>query len=307
MDNQAIEATETPERVAEVLRRGAHRLVSAGIVSGRLDAEVLLAHVLHSSRDRLLLVAKDSISGAQEHAYEELLARRLEREPVAYIVGRREFWSLDFYVTRDVLIPRPETERLVEIGLDRARKLGHGGRLYLADLGTGSGAVAVALAKELPRAEILAVDSSIGALAIARRNAARHGVADRIEFIQSDLFKGIGARPRFHLIVANPPYVPRSQIAGLDPEVSLWEPRAALDGGVDGLDCYRRIAAEAFNYLAAAGQMAVEIGSGTAGKVAALLRAAGWNDITVYDDYAANDRVVTARAPRAISGGAARG
>jgi release factor glutamine methyltransferase len=302
MENQAIEATEAPaRRVAAVLRQGARRLVSAGIENGRLDAEVLLGHVLHKSREQLVVAANAPISRAHWRAYQQLLARRLEREPVAYITGTREFWSLDFHVTPDVLIPRPETERLVEIVLSLTVSLGGGEAARIADLGTGSGAIAIALAKELPAAKVLAVDLSAAALDLARRNAARHGVADKIAFVRGDFFEAIGARSALQLIVANPPYIPRAEIAGLEPQVSRWEPRAALDGGPDGLDCYRCIADRAFECMAADGTVALEIGADMAGKVVALFESvAGWNDITVYQDYAGKDRVMVARrAPRA--------
>lgn len=297
MNNQSSAAIDaTGGRVAEVLRQAALHLVAGGIESGRLDAEVLLAHVLHVSRDKLPLLANESLSAAQRHAYAELVARRRGREPAAYITGTREFWSLAFHVTPDVLIPRPETERLVEIALGRASRLVPDGRLRIADVGTGSGCVAVTLAKELPRAEIVAIDLSLPALRIARRNAARHGVADRIEFVRSDFFQGIGFFARFHLIVANPPYIPALQIAELEPEVSRWEPRVALTGGTDGLDAYRRLAAEAVKYLAADGEIAVEIGAGMATSVAELFEASAWDDIRVDEDYAGVERVVSARA-----------
>ncbi|HEY5542949.1 MAG TPA: peptide chain release factor N(5)-glutamine methyltransferase [Candidatus Binatia bacterium] len=297
MASQAIEATEAPaRRVAEVLRQGARRLLAAGIENGRLDAEVLLGYVLGNSREQLLLAANAPISHGQNDAYDRILARRLEREPVAYITGTREFWSLDFYVTRAVLIPRPESERLVEVALALASDLDAGKTIRIADLGTGSGAIAVALAKELPAAEIFAVDLSADALAVARRNAARHGVANRIKFVRGDLFEAIGARAALHLIVSNPPYIPSAEIAGLEPEVSRWEPRAALAGGPDGLDCYRRIAAHASKCLMRHGSVALEFGAGMGTAVTGLFESAAvWNHVRTYKDYAGNDRVVAAR------------
>ncbi|MGH7796411.1 MAG: peptide chain release factor N(5)-glutamine methyltransferase [Candidatus Binatia bacterium] len=297
MASQALAAIEAPaRRVAEVLRQGARRLLAAGIENGRLDAEVLLGHILGKSREQLVLAANAPTNRGQSDAYEKLLARRLEREPVAYITGTREFWSLDFHVTRAVLVPRPETERLVEVALALASELGAGKTLRIADLGTGSGAIAVALAKELPAAGFLAVDLSAAALAVAWRNAARHGVADRIKFVRGDLFETIGTRVGLDLIVSNPPYIPSAEIAALEPEVSRWEPRAALDGGPDGLGCYRRIAAQASNCLTADGAVALEIGAGMGTAVTGLFKsAAGWNDVKTYKDYAGNDRIVVAR------------
>jgi release factor glutamine methyltransferase len=297
MENPAVEASEWPKRrVADVLRQGAQRLVSAGMKSGRLDAEILLGHVLDRTREQLVLMANEPISRTQWSAYEQLLARRLEREPVAYITETREFWSLDFCVTPAVLIPRPETERLVEIALSLAGKVGDSQCLRIVDLGTGSGAIAVALARELPRAKICAVDLSAAALAVARRNAARHGVEHRINFVGGDLLDAISTGPGFHLVVGNPPYIPSGQIFALEPEVGRWEPRAALAGGIDGLDCYRRIAAEAFSCIVPGGGLAVEIGADMAKNVVALFQSArSWNDIAVHQDYAGNDRVVVAR------------
>ena len=302
MESQAIEASELPApQVAAVLRHGARRLLSAGIESGRLDAEVLLCHILDQSREQLLLAMNAPIDRARWHAYERLLARRVDREPVAYITGRREFWSLDFHVSRDVLIPRPDTERLVEISLSLASKLGDGSALRVADLGTGSGAIALVLAKELPAAKVLAVDISAPALAVARHNAAKHGVAHRIHFVQGSLLEAIGARSRLDLIVSNPPYIPSAQIAGLEPEVSRWEPRAALDGGLDGLECYRRITARACDCLIRDGVLVLEIGAGLAKPIVALFESTGgWNDISVYQDYSGNDRVVAARKRQAF-------
>jgi release factor glutamine methyltransferase len=296
MENQAIEATEAPLRIAEVLQRASRRLRAAAIENGRLDAEVLLGHVLHMSREHLMLLANEPIRLAQLEEYEQLLRRRVEREPVAYITGTREFWSLDFNVTPVVLIPRPETERLVEVALSLARAGGEPGPLRIADLGTGSGAIAVALAKELPAAQIFAVDFSAAALKLARQNAAKHGVAGRIDLVQSDLFAALGRRRGFNLLVSNPPYVPSAQIAMLEPEVSRWEPRHALDGGADGLDCYRRMAAGACKYMAPNGAVVFEIAAGTAKDVIPLFDSAGgWSDITLYQDYAGRDRVVAAR------------
>jgi release factor glutamine methyltransferase len=214
---------------------------------------------------------------------------------VAYITGRQEFWSLDFCVTPDVLIPRPETELLVEITLKLAADWHAGQPLRVLDMGTGSGAIAIAVASELPRAQICAADCSTSVLAVARRNAARNGVADRVHFLQSDLFAGLGhLQDRFDLIVSNPPYIRRSEIAQLEPEVSRWEPRSALDGGVDGLDYYRRIAAGAFDYLSPNGATMVEIGADMSASVTALFASAGAPDAQVYQDYSGKDRVVVA-------------
>jgi release factor glutamine methyltransferase len=296
MENQATEATKAPRRrVSAVLRQAALRLISGGVESGALDAELILGHVLGITREQIVVVANTPLDDAHWRAYEGLLLRRLKREPAAYITGRREFWSLDFHVTPDVLIPRPETELLVEIAL------GLGGEfssraLRIVDVGTGSGAIAVALASQLAGAEIFATDISAAALVVAKGNAVRNHVAGKIQFVQGDLFRPLRMDSQLDLIVSNPPYVRRDDIDALEAEVSRWEPRAALDGGLDGLDYYRRIAAQAFHYLAPNGAVAVEIGAGTGEAVAALFKdAAECAGVKIHKDYAGHDRVLVAR------------
>jgi release factor glutamine methyltransferase len=253
------------------------------------------------TRTELVVAANSRLGYVQWESYEAVLARRLRREPVAYITGRQEFWSLDFDVTPDVLIPRPETERLVEIALRLALELRVGEPLRILDLGTGSGAIAIALARELPGAEVWATDISPSALSVACRNAARHSVADRIHFFQSDLFADLSVEGPFDLILANPPYIRRSEIANLEPEVSRWEPRGALDGGIDGLDYYRRIAADASDYLSPGGTVALEIGADMGSSVTALFSSAGAVNAQIFQDYSGKDRVVVARQRGAFS------
>lgn len=283
--------------VRDVLSDGARCLAAAGIESARLDAEVLLGHVLTTTRAQLVVAADRRLPADQVQRFAALWQRRLSREPVAYITGKREFWSLDFYVSRDVLIPRPETERLIEVALTLVAELGSDKPLRVLDIGTGSGAIAVSLATELPRAEIIATDVSRAALAIAQRNAALNGVADRIRFLPGDLFAALGRdTAAFDLIVANPPYIRRAEIAALEPEVCRWEPRGALDGGANGLDFYRRIAADAWQFLTLNGALALETGADMGGEVRAILNHAGrYRDVAVFQDYAGRDRVVGAK------------
>ena len=308
MENQTTEASEAPARqVAAVLRQAARRLISRGIESGPLDSEVLLGHVLGLTREQLIVAAAVQLDDKELRVYAGLLSRRLERQPTAYITGNREFWSLDFHVTPDVLIPRPETEVLVEIALSLAMAARSAKPLRIMDLGTGSGAIAVALARELAGAEIFASDVFPAALAVAKDNAARNHVGGKIKFVLGDLFEAIPVEQPVDLVVSNPPYIRRSDIDTLEPEVSRWEPRGALDGGLDGLDYYRRIAAQAFGYLAENGAVAVEIGAGMGVAVAQLFQdAAACAEVEIYKDYAGNDRVVVARkiaaGPGAISG-----
>jgi len=297
MESQPTETIEAPAmRLSEVLREGARRLLAGGIDRAALDAELLLGHALELSREQLVLAAGKVVRSSQLSAYERLLARRCAHEPLAYITGRREFWSLDFHVTPAVLIPRPETERLVEIVLQLVGELPSRQRLRIVDIGTGSGAIAVALASELAGAEIFVTDISAAALAVAAENAARNSLTGKIEFVHGDLLDGLRADRPFDLIVSNPPYIRRAEIDALEPEVSRWEPRGALDGGLDGLDYFRRIAKEAFDYLRPNGAVAVEIGAGMGEAVAVLLKDnAGCAEVEIYNDYAGTDRVVVAR------------
>ena len=278
--------------------QGVRRLLGAGIDSARLDAELLLGCALGMSREELMIAATRKVSVAESDRYEDLLRRRLNREPLAYITGQQEFWSLGFLVSCDVLVPRPETETLVERALKHLAAINNHEAPRILELGTGSGAIAVALASELPQAEIVATEIAPAALQIARRNASRNGVSNAIRFLQGDLFTALDQEleKEFDLIVSNPPYIPRGEIVHLEAEVSRWEPRAALDGGVDGLDFYRRIIEEAPGYLRQGGAVAVEIGAAIGSLVLALFRNnPAYGDTRVYQDYSGRDRVVIAR------------
>lgn len=281
-------------RVADVLRRAAAGLSEAGIDTARLDAEVLLMEALGWSREDLYRNPEAELQEFQAARFQGLAARRRRGEPAAYITGSREFWSLDFRVTPDVLIPRPETEHLVQTVLDLLAE--RPGPRRVLDLGTGSGAVAVALAKERADLEVWATDMSAAALRVARANAQQHGVAGRVHFGEGDLFAPVRGREGFFDVLAsNPPYVPRGEMVRLQREVRDWEPAAALDGGVDGMDCYRRIAREGARYLRPGGWAAVEVGAEPASGVRGLFRdGAGFGELRTVRDYAGHDRVVAA-------------
>jgi release factor glutamine methyltransferase len=297
METYSISVAEAGcQRLRETLAEHAKMLSHAGIDTARLDAEVLMGHVLGMTREQLLTAADFPLSEVNLRHYRELLRRRIEREPVAYITGRQEFWSLEFRVLPCVLIPRPETERLVETALALARELPLLHSLQVLDIGTGSGAVAVSLAKELPSAMIWATDVSQAALEIARSNAECNGVAARVRLFHGDLFGAIGEfTGRFDLIISNPPYIRSAQIDALEPEVRRWEPRGALDGGADGLDFYRYIASQAGDYLAPNGAVAAEIGADMGNEVSGLFTAAGYTDVTIVHDYAGRDRVIVVK------------
>ncbi len=295
-DSQAVYSTSGPQTIRCVLVGAAQRLQAAGIDSARLDAEVLMCHALRAEKSQLYVSLDEPLERSARLRFGDLLVRRLQREPIAYITGRQEFWSLDFLVTPDVLIPRPETERLVETSLECAGAFDGDLPLRILDIGTGSGALAITLAKELPWAQVLATDVSPAALEIARHNAARHQVADRIQFCASNLFDSIGEH-EFHLIVANPPYVRRGELPGLAPEVRQWEPRTALDGGLDGLDYYRGIVGQGLRHLLPGGALIMEIGAAMGREITKLLGAAGnYAPPLVYQDYALRDRVIVAYA-----------
>jgi release factor glutamine methyltransferase len=286
--------------VGDALREAALRLREADVSrSARLDAELLLARVLGVTREELFREPDREVTPAEAAAYEGLLRRRLAREPVAYILGHRAFRTIDLQVTPAVLIPRPETETLVEVALEELRALPLAGpdpedEPLAIDVGTGSGCIALALAAEDPFVRVVATDVEPDALAVARGNAARLGLARRVEFVLSDLFADVGERP-FDLVVSNPPYIAADEYVALEPNVRDYEPRRALYGGVDGLDVYRRLVPGAALLLRPGGMLAVEVGAGQADTVAGIMTASGaFVDPKVRDDLAGIPRVVSA-------------
>jgi release factor glutamine methyltransferase len=273
------EAATTPS-LASALREATARLARAGCDTPRLDAELLLGAALGRSRERLVLDAGDPLGADAHERFEEWIARRLAREPVAYILGRKEFRRVSLAVDRRVLIPRPETELLVEVGLS----LDHGARVL--DVGTGSGAVALALKDERPDLEVWGSEESADALAVACANARRLELG--VQFVQADLLSGLEAEG-FDACLANLPYVPAG--APLPPEIARYEPGGALFAGADGLEAIRRL-------LPAAAQIplaALEVGAGQAGAVAELARDTGFRSIGFLRDLAGHERVVVAR------------
>ena len=283
---------EDAQTAANVIRRATARLAEAGCATSGLDAELLLMEVLGWSREDLYRSPETTLDASEAERFEELVARRERGEPVAYLIGRREFWSLDFSVTPDVLIPRPETEHLVEAVVDFLAS--RQGPQRVLDLGTGSGAIAVCLAKECSRAEVWATDVLAAALEVARENARRHGVDHRIRWLQGDLFTPLrGSAGSFDALVSNPPYIPRVEMARLPRDVGEWEPALALDGGRDGMDFYRRIVRDGTPRLREGGLLALEVGDDLAGRVSELLRAHGeLRRVRVLRDYAGLPRVV---------------
>jgi release factor glutamine methyltransferase len=324
-----------PKLLLDYLKLASDHLAAKGIESARLDAELLLADALGLTRMQLYTSHDRPLAADEVDRFRTLLRRRASREPVAYILGRREFWSLDFAVDRRVLIPRPETETLVDAAVractgklaaagaettydsvsegDGAVQEGEAsngaatspkaaraallaGRVL--DIGTGSGAIAVALAVELPGLALVAIDESAASLEVAPRNAAKHGVHERIEFRCGDLYEALDASDVFDVIVSNPPYCKESEVAGMEPEVRDWEPKGALVGGADGMDPTARIIEGAPRHLTRDGWLILEVGT-QAGDVRATLARGGWRDVRTLRDLAGRERVLAARAPLA--------
>lgn len=246
--------------VAAALRAATQRLIAAGCDTPQLDAEVLLAFTLNQSRTWLLTYPEFSLNNQRKEQFLSLIERRRQHEPVAYIVGQKAFFGLDFLVTPDVLIPRPDTELLVETALEIASGWGADTSATVADVGTGSGCIAVSLAKSLARVDLTAIDISSQALQVAKKNGAVHGVLDRIKFLQGDL---LAALPEpVNMIVSNPPYVSQLELQAEDmmPDVVQYEPDLALNGGESGLDLVEQLLAQATKKLKPGGSMLVEIG-----------------------------------------------
>jgi release factor glutamine methyltransferase len=280
--------------VEEVLAQSVARLDNEGVDSPRLDAELLLAHVLGANRAVVLVHPDRRLTPKQLTCYRDLVSRRAEREPLAYIVGQREFFGLDFEVDRRVLIPRPETELLVERALQIARSRKQG--FLIADVGAGSGAIAVTLAVHLPRATVYALDESAGALAVAAGNARRHGVEGRVRCLQGDLLAPLESP--VDLVTANLPYVAADEWPMLPPEIRDYEPRSALDGGADGLALIGSLLAVASPHLQPGGALLLEIGARQGTAVTTLaqrhLPQAG---VRLLQDYAGLDRLVEIQLP----------
>jgi release factor glutamine methyltransferase len=297
--------------IRTALKQGLAQLREAHVPSYTLAAELLLLYVLGRDRTWLYSHPEEEISSADAERFFALITRRSGGEPTQHLTGKQEFWGLEFEVTPDVLIPRPETEHVIEVALDRlaAREI-HAGRrqtttgegLLIADVGTGSGCIAIALAKELPCAKFYATDISPQALDVARRNAARHGVMDRIDFIESNLLEPLIVSPfatrhsplLFDAILSNPPYVGQREAATLPREVREHEPIVALYGGEEGYELYAALIAQAAQRLKPGGILVLELGHNSLPAVQPLLHAANWTNVGVTNDLAGIPRVLAA-------------
>jgi len=325
--------------IRSALKHGIAQLREARVASFTLAAELLLLHVLGRDRTWIYSHPEENISPADVDRYFALLARRAAGEPTQHLTGKQEFWGLEFEVTPDVLIPRPETEHLIEVALDRlaVREIRAGRKqtltgegLQIADIGTGSGCIAVTLAKELPAATVLATDISSAALVVAQRNAARHAVAARIHFLAGNLLEGVATSlvvaqhaaplqgnleiaaglespatkhqspvtshqsPFFDLIVSNPPYIGRREKESLEREVRDHEPELALYGGEEGYEFYAELIAQSAAHLKPGGLLVLELGHNSLAAVQPLLDAPTWTNVGVTNDLAGIPRVIAA-------------
>ena len=287
--------------VRSALKQGLAQLRAAQVPSFTLAAELLLLHVLDRDRTWLYAHPEAQLSAAESEHFFALIARRANGEPTQHLTGKQEFWGLEFEVTSDVLIPRPETEHLMEVALDRlalrelraGRKPTFGGEgLQIADIGTGSGCIAIALARDLPAATIYATDISSAALAVAKRNADRHSVSGHIHFVECNLLDI--TTPEFDLIVSNPPYVGRREAETLAREVRDHEPEIALYGGEEGYELYADLITQAAAHLKTGGLLVLELGHNSLPAVQPLLDAPTWTNVAVTNDLAGIPRVIAA-------------
>jgi len=277
--------------IATAIDEGAGTLRTSGVNEPRLEAALLLGHVLGCSRSFMIAHDDQILSPAQSQTFAALVARRATGEPLQYITGHQEFYKLDFLVSPDVLIPRPETEMIVEAVLEIFPSPAH---FTFADIGTGSGCIAISILHERRHARATAIDESESALLVAAQNAARHHVSDRTRLVRANLFSAAPEDQRFDLIVSNPPYVPDGELSGLQREVR-YEPRPALAGGADGLDVIRRLLAEAPRHLSTGGQLIFEFGINQDNTIAGLVPETVWELIEIRRDLQQIPRMIILR------------
>ena len=289
-----------PTSIAEAILQGAHDLRKAGVSEARRDAGSLLAHVIGRDRTFILSHADDPISEEQLEKFRKTLEWRAGGEPLQYITGHQEFFGLDFEVISDVLIPRPETELLVETALRLVSN--REAAPIICDVGTGSGCIAVTLLHELPHAQGMAIDISPAAIEVAKRNASRHSVSERLEFVVSDCFAALNRKdPLFDLVVSNPPYIAVGELEGLQREVRDYEPHLALEAGADGLSIIRRLLGDAGAYLKPGGHFLFEIGfdqrEAVDSLIGPLVSRGVWRLLDVYLDLQGIPRTVALHKP----------
>ena len=291
MDFETEADCKTDVSIATALNQGADQLRTSGVNEPRLDAALLLGHVLRCSRSFMIAHDDQSLSPDQSQTFATLVARRAAGEPLQYITGHQEFFKLDFLVSPDVLIPRPETEMIVEAALEIFPSHAH---FTFADIGTGSGCIAISILHERRHARATAIDESASALQVAAQNAARHQVIDRMRLVRANLFSAAPEDERFDLIVSNPPYVADGELSGLQREVQ-HEPQSALAGGADGLDVIRRLLAEAPRHLSTGGHLIFEFGINQDKTIAELVVETVWELIEIRRDLQQIPRMIILR------------
>ncbi|MEQ1922845.1 MAG: peptide chain release factor N(5)-glutamine methyltransferase [Pyrinomonadaceae bacterium] len=279
--------------IADLLNKSAKRLSDAGVANPRREASSLLTFALDRPSTFLIAHPEYELTGDEAARFESYVTRRASREPFQYITGRQEFYGLDFEVTPDVLIPRPETEILVEDAITELHKLNELKELTFCEIGTGSGCISVSILPNVPTATAVATDISRDAVAVAKRNAAKHGVVDRLTFIEGDLFAGIDQK--FDMIVSNPPYIPDADLTGMQKEVGDFEPHNALFAGADGLDIVRRIINEAPAHLKLNGLLLIEIGFGQSEILRDLVDQTIWSKPEFIHDLQGIERILKVR------------
>ena len=275
--------------ISETLNLAIQELRAAGVPNDLLDSQTLLAAALGKDRTYLIINFSEQLTSEALEKYQALINRRTTGEPLQYITGRQEFFGLEFMVTPDVLIPRPETELLVEEMLRLAQGIN---QPLIIDVGTGSGCIAISLARELEGAKVIAIDISVGALRVARSNAQKHELQNQVAFIEGDLFSGIEAGTKADLIVSNPPYIAAENLPGLQREVRDWEPKTALTDFGDGLEFYRRLLREAPAYLKPGGHFICEMGYRQSAKIQALVDRNIWTAPTILQDLQGIERIM---------------
>lgn len=283
--------------IIKLLQWAANYFNSHDIDSSRATAEILLAHTLAADRIDLYLHYDQPLNADELNRFKAVIKRRIKREPVSYILGHKEFWTLDLEVNPDVLIPRPETECLVERALENLAAAPDSGRKHILELGTGSGAILLALASENARHLYCGTDISAGAIRVAQRNAICHGLAENVRFLIADWFAPFAVRANlFDMIVSNPPYIKTGDLEQLQPEIKAFEPLVALDGSADGLRCLRLIIQSAYLYLKPGGVLILEMGHDQKVPLTQIIDRCGqYDDISFYKDYGGYDRIVAMR------------
>ncbi len=276
--------------IKECLNEGITRLAASGIPDARVDVEWLLEHVTAIRRLELPLNYSRELNEPEWSLYLELIQRRGRREPLQHILGSVNFLGHDIQVSKSALIPRPETERLAELAIERLRALDSDGPLRVLDFGTGTACLAIALVKALPDLAATALDISASALDLARTNLIANDVSERVELVESDGFTNLAAERQFDLVVSNPPYIPRADIRELQQEVKDFDPHLALDGGQDGLNFYRDLAAQGKRYIVPEGGLMLEFGDGQTEAIQAIFNQAGWAQGTSHHDLCDRSR-----------------